>query len=491
MNASNPLQYLLVDTNAIIAGGDFWQRAPNLITVEEVLLEVQDKKSLTWLTSLPVKFETRNPDAESLLTVMRAARELGDYGFLSKTDIKLLALAYQYARDHDPQFKAYKPPESEDPPAEEAPHSTAPPPRGVWGKPVDSAISFADMIRQAPNAPKPAVPVVVAAPVTAPEPPKPRLLRDKKPTAVFTFQATKQSALEEAKKLGEGGAPDISSLGIDDPEDDDADDADEDDDNDVFQSIDPTEALRTAPQPHSGTDEGATEKKETGEEEEAEAEEAEGSGEEDEEGEEDFGGSDGEGEWITPENVHEVGLRDAALTDAVARPVALLTTDFPMQNVGMHLGIHLVAINGMAIAYLKQWILRCHGCYTLVTDTTRQFCPQCGSGDTLKKVSYTRKPDGEIEVWINPKKQLSIKHTIKKLHAPISGKRGTNKTQVLREDQLRNCGRVYNRERDDKRLAALWDEEWTFGPKKEAKKVTHLAPTMSYYKGAKAGGRRR
>lgn len=45
-----------------------------------------------------------------------------------------------------------------------------------------------------------------------------------------------------------------------------------------------------------------------------------------------------------------------------------------------------------------------------------------------------------------------------------------------REDQLRNCGRVYNRERDDKRLAALWDEEWTFGPKKEAKKVTHLAP---------------
>lgn len=31
---------------------------------------------------------------------MRAARELGDYGFLSKTDIKLLALAYQYSRDH-------------------------------------------------------------------------------------------------------------------------------------------------------------------------------------------------------------------------------------------------------------------------------------------------------------------------------------------------------------------------------------------------------
>ena len=52
---------------------------------------------------------------------------------------------------------------------------------------------------------------------------------------------------------------------------------------------------------------------------------------------------------------------------------------------------------------------RCHGCFTLVVDTTRQFCPQCGSGDTLKKVSYTVKEDGSIDVWINPKKVLSTK----------------------------------------------------------------------------------
>lgn len=52
------------------------------------------------------------------------------------------------------------------------------------------------------------------------------------------------------------------------------------------------------------------------------------------------------------------------------------------------------------------------------------------------QVSYTRKPDGEIEVYINPKKQLSIKNTIKKLHAPIAGRRGTNKTQVLDRETL-------------------------------------------------------
>ncbi len=34
-----------------------------------------------------------------------------------------------------------------------------------------------------------------------------------------------------------------------------------------------------------------------------------------------------------PDNVREVGLRDTALTDVVERPVALITTDFPMQNV--------------------------------------------------------------------------------------------------------------------------------------------------------------
>ena len=104
------------------------------------------------------------------------------------------------------------------------------------------------------------------------------------------------------------------------------------------------------------------------------------------------------------------------------------------------------------------FVFRCHGCYTLVTDTTRQFCPQCGSGDTLKKVSYTVNDKGETKLYINPKHVIKIKHTKMYLHKPRGGKCGTNKTLVLREDQLRNCGRTYNRDKEDRKLAALWDE---------------------------------
>ena len=49
-------------------------------------------------------------------------------------------------------------------------------------------------------------------------------------------------------------------------------------------------------------------------------------------------------------------------------------------------------------------------------------------------------------------------HTRMNLHKPKGGRAGTNRTLVLREDQLRHCGRVYNREQEDKKLAALWDE---------------------------------
>ena len=40
------------------------------------------------------------------------------------------------------------------------------------------------------------------------------------------------------------------------------------------------------------------------------------------------------------------------------RPVALLTTDFPMQNVAMYLGINLLAMNGLKVRWVKKWILR-------------------------------------------------------------------------------------------------------------------------------------
>jgi len=476
---ARPIQYLIVDTSGIIEGGDFWQKADHLISVSEVLDEVRDKKTLTFLRDLPVKVDTHTPDKDSVLAVIKAARLLGDYGYLSKTDIKLLALAHHYARLHDPNFKDRVLPE-EDPEVSAEPQAEAEAtpggpsaPRGVWGKPVQEALSFADVLRQKASVGVKTTPVVVRAPV------------ERKGA-----RAPKKTINPLGPTTGVEETPDVSALSIDDAAES---YGDNDELDDVLTPIDPCQALQDAADRRSkpadrreraqtedseGKDEEGNKPDEEDEEEEEWEEEEED--EDDEWGE--GGGSDGEGDWITPLNIGDVKSRDTALVDSGLRPVALLTTDFPMQNVAMFLGIHLLAKDGRTIAYLKHWILRCHGCFTLVTDTTRQFCPQCGSGDTLKKVSYTRKPDGDIEVWINWKKEIRVRGNLKKLPRPKGGKHGTNKTVVVREDQLRNCGRVYNRERDDRKVAALMHEDWNFGPRQERKRITHLAPTESFFK---------
>ena len=47
--------------------------------------------------------------------------------------------------------------------------------------------------------------------------------------------------------------------------------------------------------------------------------------------------------------------------------VACLTTDFSMQNVLMQIGLNIVSVDGMVVKSIKQWILRCIGCYQVHT----------------------------------------------------------------------------------------------------------------------------
>lgn len=121
---------------------------------------------------------------------------------------------------------------------------------------------------------------------------------------------------------------------------------------------------------------------------------------------------------------------------------ACVTSDFPMQNVMMHLGVPVVSsTNAQKIRELRVWVLRCHACTCIVHDTTRQFCPDCGSGDTLRRVHYVLGDNGEKHLFINFKHRLSTRGTIFNLSKPRGGRKGTNKTMVLREDQLRGAGR--------------------------------------------------
>lgn len=79
---------------------------------------------------------------------------------------------------------------------------------------------------------------------------------------------------------------------------------------------------------------------------------------------------DGEGEWITPDNVHlhkskALGLLPSG--DGKAKDdeiwAGCMTVDFAMQNVLLQMGLDLVGLEGRRIEKVKTWVLRCHACY--------------------------------------------------------------------------------------------------------------------------------
>eukprot|EP00796_Vickermania_ingenoplastis_P011059 gene11059-7690_t len=150
--------------------------------------------------------------------------------------------------------------------------------------------------------------------------------------------------------------------------------------------------------------------------------------------------SDEEG-WITPANLHQGQhdidrLAETKAMETFTGGVACVTSDYAMQNVLLHLGVPLVGTNGMCVSELRLWLLRCTACFAVVTDTTRQFCPKCGSGDTLRRVHYVINDKGEKQLFINFKRRLNTRGTIYNLPKPRGGKHGTNRLLVLREDQL-------------------------------------------------------
>merc|ERR1712000_404584 len=110
-------------------------------------------------------------------------------------------------------------------------------------------------------------------------------------------------------------------------------------------------------------------------------------------------------------------------------------------------GVPTVGSSGQCIKELRVWVLRCHACAAIVHDTLRQFCPECGSGDTLKRVHYVMNDKGEKHLFVNFRYRINTRGTIFNLSKPRGGRKGTNKTMVLREDQLRNCGKVDARQR--------------------------------------------
>ncbi|CAE7185107.1 unnamed protein product [Rhizoctonia solani] len=168
---------------------------------------------------------------------------------------------------------------------------------------------------------------------------------------------------------------------------------------------------------------------------------------------------DGEGEWITPDNVSKHKSRASQSLPsgdtkrsarknkdaATARMgVACMTVDYAMQNVLLQMGLNLVGIEGRRVASVKSWVLRCHACFKICKDNTKKFCPTCGNATLLRTSITTTGPgeDGsEPTVQIHLKKNFQFKTRGTKYSIPLpkpgAAKGGAGSTNIiLREDQV-------------------------------------------------------
>ncbi|KAI1183783.1 Nin one binding Zn-ribbon like-domain-containing protein [Nemania serpens] len=191
-----------------------------------------------------------------------------------------------------------------------------------------------------------------------------------------------------------------------------------------------------------------------------------------EEGAED---NDDEG-WITPSNLKKHQAKDQHVLpeQPVQRvlKVALLTSDYAMQNVLLRINLNLVSPGLARITRVKTWVLRCHGCFQITRDTSKQFCPRCGQA-TLTRVSCATDQAGNFTVYLKKNYQWNNRGNVYSVPKPVhgsasgkargpgGGKNGWGRELIFAEDQ-----KEFERKTDEQRRARqrdLMDDDYLPG----------------------------
>lgn len=180
--------------------------------------------------------------------------------------------------------------------------------------------------------------------------------------------------------------------------------------------------------------------------------------------------------WITPSNLKKHKEKDqlAAPEEPIHKvlQVALLTSDFAMQNVTMRINLNLLSPALARITRVKQWVLRCHGCFQVTRRMEKQFCPKCGQ-PTLTRVACTTDQHGAFTLHLKKNFQFNKRGNVYSIPKPVhgtanakyrgqgGGRGGWGTELLLAEDQ-----KEYTRKQDENRRAKardLMDEDYLPG----------------------------
>ncbi len=155
---------------------------------------------------------------------------------------------------------------------------------------------------------------------------------------------------------------------------------------------------------------------------------------------------DGEN-WINPSNLSSCRITGSGMLGGsraqgakngkflAGAKVACVTTDFSMENVIIQLGLRLMSVEGRLIFRVKQWVLRCAGCYTIHYDTDRLFCTKCGLNMLQRIAASVDSKTGELKLHLKANYRHNTRGMIHSLPKP--GSQGRYDGELLmREDQL-------------------------------------------------------
>ncbi|EMC94036.1 hypothetical protein BAUCODRAFT_74862 [Baudoinia panamericana UAMH 10762] len=158
--------------------------------------------------------------------------------------------------------------------------------------------------------------------------------------------------------------------------------------------------------------------------------------------------SDSEG-WITPSNLKKRQAEDAGSSISLSSEpksmqVGVLTTDFAMQNVILQINLNLLSSSLTRVKHLKTFVLRCHACFQVTKDMTKQFCPRCGQ-PSLTRVSCSTNANGEFKLHLKKNMQWNTRGDRYSIPKPVhgsangrisgGGKGGWGHDLILTEDQ--------------------------------------------------------
>ena len=423
--AEKPVHTLVLDAGPIIknepAVATLLAQAETLVTTPAVIAEIRDAAARQRVQTTLMPFLTlRNPNPESVKILTDFARRTGDLAVLSRTDIQILALAYELECERNGgNWRLRSVPGQK--------RTNGPPP-----KPAETPTDSQEQASTAVSGEiEPSVESKEESNVlheqTVDVPPHEDGHVQPEPDAIDNTQNADLASSSIP-------APPASAL-VDEP-------LDKQESSQHVQAVDDaSESLANLDVSENLAEEKSTDptiSEVTDTPIEQEVDDAESTG------------SDSEG-WITPSNLKKRQAKDAATSisqtpEPKTMQVAMITTDFAMQNVLLQMNLNLLSTSLQRVRHIKTYVLRCHACFLVVRDMAKQFCPRCGK-PSLTRVSCSTNQNGEFKLHLKKNMQWNTRGDRYSIPKPISGtangrlresgggKGGWGQNLILAEDQ--------------------------------------------------------